>query len=77
MYNAVQTGAKTQSGGLKTGFTRPAYHGSRLGRVANWPINEAEATKATASPAEMRGFIRDVSVFIFARSRLSRTDEAP
>jgi len=28
MYKAIQTGAKTQSGGLNEGFTIPEYHGS-------------------------------------------------
>ena len=28
IYKVIQTGAKTQSGGLNEGFTIPEYHGS-------------------------------------------------
>ncbi len=41
-YKVVQTGAKTQSGGLKFDFTSWEYQGSLKLTVANPPINEAE-----------------------------------
>ena len=41
-YKVVQTGAKTQSGGLKFYFTSCEYHGSLKLIVAIPPINDAE-----------------------------------
>ena len=41
-YKAVQTGAKTQSGGSKFDFTSCEYQGSFKLTAANPPINEAE-----------------------------------
>ena len=41
-YKVVQTGAKTQSGGLKFDFTSCEYHGSLKLIVAIPPINDAE-----------------------------------
>ena len=41
-YKVVQTGAKTQSGGLKFDFTSSEYHGSLKFIVAIPPINDAE-----------------------------------
>ena len=41
-YSTVQTGAKTQSGGLKFDFTSCEYHGSLKLIVAIPPINDAE-----------------------------------
>src|SRR4051812_42862497 len=34
-YSVVQTGPKTQLGGLNDGLTRPAYQGARFGYVAS------------------------------------------
>tara|TARA_S200000501_G_scaffold183916_1_gene173178 strand:+ start:259 stop:387 length:129 start_codon:yes stop_codon:yes gene_type:complete len=42
MYKVVQTGAKTQSGGLKLDFTNSEYQGSLKLIVTNPPIIEAE-----------------------------------
>jgi hypothetical protein len=41
-YKVVQTGAKTQSGGLKLDFTSCEYQGSLKLIVAIPPINDAE-----------------------------------
>ena len=41
-YKVVQTGAKTQSGGLKDGFINNEYHGSLKPIVAIPPIIDAE-----------------------------------
>ena len=41
-YKVDQTGAKTQSGGLKLDFTSCEYHGSLKLIVAIPPINDAE-----------------------------------
>tara|TARA_B100000945_G_scaffold259247_1_gene217124 strand:- start:800 stop:985 length:186 start_codon:yes stop_codon:yes gene_type:complete len=41
-YNVVQTGAKTQSGGLNPDFVNVEYHGSLCDKVAKPPIKEAE-----------------------------------
>ena len=41
-YSAVQTGAKTQSGGFKFDLINCPYQGSLKFIVANPPINEAE-----------------------------------
>ena len=41
-YKVVQTGAKTQSGGLKFDFTNSEYQGSFRFIVIKPPINEAE-----------------------------------
>ena len=42
MYNAVQTGANTQLGGLKLGRIISEYHGSLKEVVVYPPIKEAE-----------------------------------
>ena len=42
MYNAVQTGANTQLGGLKLGRVISEYHGSLKEVVTYPPIKEAE-----------------------------------
>ena len=44
IYKVIQTGAKTQSGGLNEGFTIPEYHGSLYRLVTKLP--HAEAPKA-------------------------------
>tara|TARA_Y100000591_G_scaffold280947_1_gene260449 strand:+ start:325 stop:456 length:132 start_codon:yes stop_codon:yes gene_type:complete len=41
-YNVVQTGAKTQSGGLKFDLINWEYQGSLKFNVTKPPINEAE-----------------------------------
>tara|TARA_B100000214_G_C23893188_1_gene592800 strand:+ start:623 stop:838 length:216 start_codon:yes stop_codon:yes gene_type:complete len=41
-YKVVQTGAKTQSGGLNPDFINEEYHGSLCDIVAKLPIKEAE-----------------------------------
>tara|TARA_A100001015_G_scaffold195313_1_gene217729 strand:+ start:3617 stop:3832 length:216 start_codon:yes stop_codon:yes gene_type:complete len=41
-YKIVQTGAKTQSGGLKPDFVSEEYHGSLCDIVAKPPTNDAE-----------------------------------
>ena len=41
-YSVVQTGANTQSGGLKSDFTSCEYQGSLRLMVTKLPINEAE-----------------------------------
>ena len=41
-YKVVQTGAKTQSGGLKFDFISSEYHGYLKLIVAIPPINDAE-----------------------------------
>tara|TARA_B110001452_G_scaffold145673_1_gene121103 strand:+ start:430 stop:693 length:264 start_codon:yes stop_codon:yes gene_type:complete len=41
-YRVVQTGAKTQPGGLKAGFISNEYHGSLNSIVATPPITDAE-----------------------------------
>lgn len=46
-YNIVQTGPKSQFGGLKNGLLSVAYHPEILGNVAMLPI--AAATKGITS----------------------------
>ena len=41
-YKVVQTGANTQSGGVKTDLFSVEYQGSLLENVAKLPINDAE-----------------------------------
>jgi len=41
-YNAVHTGAKTQSGGVKNDLDKDEYHGSLEDIVATLPMNEAK-----------------------------------
>ena len=41
-YKVVQTGAKTQSGGVKTDLFSVEYQGSLYENVAKLPINDAE-----------------------------------
>ena len=55
-YKVVQTGAKTQSGGLKFDFTSCEYHGSLKLIVAIPPINDAEYVI-------MKNRINDINLF--------------
>ena len=54
-YNSVQTGPKTQSGGVQAGLASPAYHSARLGRVARPPIPAApkQISAQTTSPTAL------------------------
>lgn len=47
MYNAVQTGANSQFGGLNAGFASEAYHAGIDGVVKKAPMNPARRQTTT------------------------------
>ena len=55
-YNRLQTGPKTQAGGLNDGFTSVGYQVSTLDIVINAPIPET-LKHATKNPVRARIFL--------------------
>src|SRR6266568_1282051 len=52
-------------GGLKSGFTSPAYQGARFGVVAIWPRIEATSTGSTATTLKSMWRSQDALLFCF------------
>ena len=64
-YKVVQTGAKTQSGGLKFDFTSCEYHGSLKLIVAIPPINDAEYVIMKNKTNDINLFFSIKALYIF------------
>jgi hypothetical protein len=62
IYNAAQTGAKTQAGGVITGLVSAAYHDGMFGWVTSEPI--IPANRETATEMTRRSTDRDGIFFI-------------
>ena len=64
-YSVVQTGAKTQSGGLKFDFTNSEYQGSLKLIVAIPPINDAEYVIMKNMKNDINLFFNILVLYIF------------
>ena len=57
MYKVVQTGPKTQLGGLKLGKRISEYHGSLKEEVTKLPIPEAKKVTKSINPKDKYLFL--------------------
>ena len=56
-YSAVQTGAKTQSGGVRKDLFKDEYHDSLEDKVAKPPMNDAEYVTAVKKTKDTNLFL--------------------